>query len=109
MKTHLENRSGERRSEQTAAASLRAGQKVHLGWMLSEERRKGERRESERRSLERQQPAGTRLRRAARGASEFDHFAHARMLAGNRLHPRLEMRHRLAACERENTTRSCRP
>jgi hypothetical protein len=49
MKTHLENRSGDRRSEDRRRV-LTAGQKVHLGWMLSEERRKGERRESERRT-----------------------------------------------------------
>jgi hypothetical protein len=49
MKTHLENRAGDRRSEDRRR-ELSDGQKVHLGWMLSEERRKGERRESERRT-----------------------------------------------------------
>jgi hypothetical protein len=49
MKSHLENRGGDRRTEDRRR-ELAAGQKVHLGWMLSEERRKSERRESERRT-----------------------------------------------------------
>jgi hypothetical protein len=49
MKTHLENRGGERRSTDRRR-ELTAGQKVHLGWMLSEERRKNDRRETERRT-----------------------------------------------------------
>jgi hypothetical protein len=49
MKTHLENRAGDRRSEERRR-ELTSGQKVHLGWMLSEERRKNDRRDSERRT-----------------------------------------------------------
>jgi hypothetical protein len=49
MKQHLENRAVERRTI-TRRRELTAGQKVHLGWMLSQERRKSERRETERRT-----------------------------------------------------------
>jgi hypothetical protein len=49
MKTHLKNRAGDRRSEERRR-ELTPGQKVHLGWMLSEERRQNDRRETERRT-----------------------------------------------------------
>jgi hypothetical protein len=49
MKMQLDNRSEERRGTQRRRV-LTSGQKVHLGWMLSEERRKGERRAAERRT-----------------------------------------------------------
>jgi hypothetical protein len=49
MKTHLENRAGDRRTEDRRR-ELTPGQKVHLGWMLSEERRKNDRRDIERRT-----------------------------------------------------------
>jgi hypothetical protein len=49
MESHLENRAGDRRTEDRRRL-LTAGQKVHLGWMLSEERRKNERRDTERRA-----------------------------------------------------------
>jgi hypothetical protein len=49
MKTHLEHRAGDRRA-QDRRRELTPGQKVHLGWMLSEERRQAERRAGERRS-----------------------------------------------------------
>ena len=47
--------------------------------------------------------------RASLAARALDHLAHARMLAANRRHPRLEARHRAARCGRGSTTRSCRP
>jgi hypothetical protein len=49
MKTHLDKRSGDRRTEDRRRL-LTAGQKIHLGWMLSEERRTTERRDSDRRT-----------------------------------------------------------
>jgi hypothetical protein len=49
MNTHQENRAVERRTDDRRR-ELTPGQKVHLGWMLSEERRKNERRHAERRT-----------------------------------------------------------
>jgi hypothetical protein len=48
MEMHVDNRAGERR-EHDRRQQLTSVQKVHLSWMLSEERRKNERREVERR------------------------------------------------------------
>jgi hypothetical protein len=49
METQLDNRAGDRRAHDRRQ-QLTATQKVHLSWMLSEERRKNERREVERRA-----------------------------------------------------------
>ena len=48
-------------------------------------------------------------RRPSGAARALDHFAHPRVFAANRFHPRFEARHRLRRCERESTRRSCRP
>jgi hypothetical protein len=49
METHVDNRAGERRARDRRQ-QLSSVQKVHLSWMLSEERRKNDRREVERRT-----------------------------------------------------------
>ena len=51
MKSIADNRAAERRGQERRR-TLTAGQKVHLGWMLSEERRQGDRRSVERRSAD---------------------------------------------------------
>jgi hypothetical protein len=48
MESQVDNRFGERRS-QDRRRELTPVQKVHLGWMLTEERRKNDRRMGERR------------------------------------------------------------
>jgi len=53
MKSIADNRAGERHGQERRR-TLSAGQQVHLGWMLSEERRKNDRRTAERRVVERQ-------------------------------------------------------
>jgi hypothetical protein len=49
MDTHLDRRAGERRIQQRRR-ELTPGQKIHLAWMLSQERRSAERRAAERRA-----------------------------------------------------------